>query len=97
MSVSSQATKNAYSWPNPSISGTADAQCAKGLHFSAFHLEVSSMGWGLLWKGAPIVEPFFLGFSLFVVHSSKKTPIVTKRVDDFRERTQPQLGQVHDP
>jgi hypothetical protein len=29
--------------------------------------------------------------------SSKKTPIVTKRVDDFRERTQPQLGEVHDP
>ena len=27
----------AYSWPNPSISGTAHAQCAEGLHFSAFH------------------------------------------------------------
>lgn len=27
----------------------------------------------------------------------KVTPIVAKRVDDFRERTQPQLGQVHDP
>ena len=28
---------NAYSWPNPSISSTAHAQCAEGLHFSAFH------------------------------------------------------------
>lgn len=27
----------------------------------------------------------------------KATKIVSKRVDDFRERTQPQLGQVHDP
>ena len=25
---------NAYSWPNPSISGTAHAQCAEGLHFN---------------------------------------------------------------
>ena len=28
---------NAYSWPNPSISGTAHLQCAEGLHVSAFH------------------------------------------------------------
>jgi len=27
----------------------------------------------------------------------KATPIVSKRVDDFREKSQPQLGQVHDP
>ena len=27
----------------------------------------------------------------------RMTPVVAKRVDDFRERTQPQLGQVHDP
>lgn len=27
----------------------------------------------------------------------KTTKIVSKRVDDFRERTQPQLGKVHDP
>ena len=27
----------------------------------------------------------------------KAAPIISKRVDDFRERTQPQLGQVHDP
>ena len=83
-----------YSWPSPSISGTADAQCAKGLHFSAFHLEVACVFYG---KVLLFFESFFRGFALFVVHSSKKTPIVTKRVDDFRERTQPQLGQVHDP
>lgn len=29
--------------------------------------------------------------------SAKKAPIVSKRLDDFRERTQPQLGRVHDP
>ena len=29
--------------------------------------------------------------------SAKKAPIVSKCLDDFRERTQPQLGQVHDP
>ncbi|XP_077997743.1 EF-hand domain-containing family member B-like [Glandiceps talaboti] len=29
--------------------------------------------------------------------SRKTTKIISKRVDDFRERTQPQLGQVHDP
>ena len=29
--------------------------------------------------------------------SAKKTAIVSKRVDEFRERTQPQLGKVHDP
>ena len=23
--------------------------------------------------------------------------LVSKQVDDFRERTQPQIGQVHDP
>ena len=34
---------NAYSWPNPSISGTAHAQWAEGLHFSAFHLRVSTI------------------------------------------------------
>lgn len=27
----------------------------------------------------------------------KASKIVSKRVDDFRERSQPQLGQVHDP
>lgn len=27
----------------------------------------------------------------------RMAPIVSKRVDDFRERTQPQLGKVHDP
>ena len=34
------------------------------------------------------------------VHSAKSeaaTPIVSKRVDEFRERNQPQLGKVHDP
>ena len=30
-------------------------------------------------------------------HRDKGTKVVAKRVDDFRERTQPQLGQVHDP
>ena len=34
---------------------------------------------------------------LFSLHSDKGTKVVAKRVDDFRERTQPQLGQVHDP
>ena len=29
--------------------------------------------------------------------ASKASPIVSKRVDVFRERTQPQLGKVHDP
>ena len=29
--------------------------------------------------------------------SERAAPIVSKRVDDFRERTQPQLGKVHDP
>ncbi|XP_070570083.1 EF-hand domain-containing family member B-like [Ptychodera flava] len=29
--------------------------------------------------------------------AEKAAKIVSKRVDDFRERTQPQLGQVHDP
>jgi len=29
--------------------------------------------------------------------AAKTAPIVAKRVDDFRERTQPQLGKVHDP
>jgi hypothetical protein len=31
------------------------------------------------------------------VNAEKHTPIVSKRADDFRERTQPQLGTVHDP
>ncbi|XP_783931.2 EF-hand domain-containing family member B [Strongylocentrotus purpuratus] len=30
-------------------------------------------------------------------HLDKGTKVVSKRVDDFRERTQPQLGMVHDP
>ena len=29
--------------------------------------------------------------------TEKATPVVSKRLDDFRERTQPQLGKVHDP
>ena len=29
--------------------------------------------------------------------ANKRAPIVSKRVDEFRERTQPQLGKVHDP
>lgn len=29
--------------------------------------------------------------------SAKKAHVVSKRLDDFRERTQPQLGKVHDP
>ena len=29
--------------------------------------------------------------------SQKAAPIVSRRVDEFRERTQPQLGKVHDP
>ena len=29
--------------------------------------------------------------------AEKATPVVSKRVDAFRERTQPQLGKVHDP
>ncbi len=29
--------------------------------------------------------------------SAKKAPVISKRLDDFRERTQPQLGKVHDP
>lgn len=31
------------------------------------------------------------------IHRDKGTKVVSKRVDDFRERTQPQLGTVHDP
>lgn len=34
---------------------------------------------------------------LHEAQQKKATKIVSKRVDDFRERTQPQLGQVHDP
>ncbi|XP_031556686.1 EF-hand domain-containing family member B-like [Actinia tenebrosa] len=34
---------------------------------------------------------------LHETQQEKCTKIVSKRVDDFRERTQPQLGQVHDP
>ena len=33
----------------------------------------------------------------FFCFREKTTKIVSKRVDDFRERTQPQLGKVHDP
>ena len=33
----------------------------------------------------------------FFRNREKTTKIVSKRVDDFRERTQPQLGKVHDP
>ena len=33
----------------------------------------------------------------FNYNREKATKIVSKRVDDFRERTQPQLGKVHDP
>ena len=29
--------------------------------------------------------------------TEKRAPIVSMRVDAFRERTQPQLGKVHDP
>ena len=36
-------------------------------------------------------------FWLTETKNEKATPIVSKRVDDFRERTQPQLGKVHDP
>ena len=31
------------------------------------------------------------------VLSAKAAPIVAKRIDNFRERTQAQVGQVHDP
>ena len=34
---------------------------------------------------------------LFETEQNKATKIVSKRVDDFRERSQPQLGLVHDP
>lgn len=34
---------------------------------------------------------------LHETESEKASKIVSKRVDDFRERTQPQLGKVHDP
>ena len=30
-------------------------------------------------------------------YRAKKAHVVSKRLDDFRERTQPQLGKVHDP
>ena len=33
----------------------------------------------------------------FFLNREKASHIVSKRVDDFRERTQPQLGKVHDP
>lgn len=36
-------------------------------------------------------------FILIFLHREKASHIVSKRVDDFRERTQPQLGKVHDP
>ena len=31
------------------------------------------------------------------VDKERATKIVSKRVDDFREKSQPQLGKVHDP
>ncbi|XP_074654131.1 EF-hand domain-containing family member B-like [Tubulanus polymorphus] len=31
------------------------------------------------------------------IQAQKAAPIVSKRLDNFRERTQPQLGKVHDP
>ena len=31
------------------------------------------------------------------VFRGKKAHVASKRLDDFRERTQPQLGKVHDP
>ena len=34
-------TLGAYSWPSPSISGTAHAQFTEGLHFCAFHFVLS--------------------------------------------------------
>ena len=33
----------------------------------------------------------------YETEKEKATPIVSKRVDDYREKSQPQLGQVHDP
>ena len=33
----------------------------------------------------------------YETEQQKAAKIVSKRVDDFREKTQPQLGQVHDP
>ena len=42
---------NAYSWPNPPISATAHAQCAEGLHFSAFHF-TSAVSLDLLSEGS---------------------------------------------
>ena len=33
----------------------------------------------------------------YTLNSAKKTPVVSKRVDEFRARTQPQIGKVHDP
>lgn len=35
--------------------------------------------------------------AVFFLNREKASHIVSKRVDDFRERTQPQLGKVHDP
>ena len=32
-----------------------------------------------------------------VDRGEKAAPIISKRLDDFREKTQPQLGKVHDP
>jgi len=34
---------------------------------------------------------------LHQTQTEKASQVVSKRVDDFRERTQPQLGKVHDP
>jgi len=33
----------------------------------------------------------------YCFYREKGATIVSKRVDDFRERSQPQLGKVHDP
>lgn len=33
----------------------------------------------------------------YETEKEKAAPIVSKRVDDYREKSQPQLGQVHDP
>ena len=47
------------------------------------------------------LNPTFHGFLIIIIVLSffreRCTKIVSKRVDNFRERTQPQLGQAHDP
>ena len=37
------------------------------------------------------------GVFCYLFHSDKAAQIVSKRVDDFRERNIPQVGVVHDP